>query len=291
MRILVLGAGGMIGNSIFRILNNDKDIEVYGAIRDIQKKNYFSTNSINNILQIPDLMAISSIKSILKKVNPDVVINCVGITKHRFESNSPRIALSINTLLPHQLAYECLEKGVRLIHISTDCVFSGKKGGYVEQDKADAGDLYGKSKAMGEITDLNALTIRVSTIGHELGSNYGLLEWFLAQKSYCDGFSGAYFTGMPACVLATVIKDFIFENQRLNGLYHIGSNPINKFELLNLIAEIYNKKIEIRENKDLIIDRSLSFIKFQNETDYKPIPWRRMIEIMHANRSVGLKNA
>jgi len=285
MRILILGASGMIGSALYKRLSAVSNLEVYGGIRNLNIRKYFSGPLQGGLVSCCDLSLNESIHSILKKVNPEVVINCAGLTKHKKEANNPEIAMPINASMPHQIASACDDRGIRFIHISSDCVFSGAKGGYVEDDLPDALDLYGRSKALGEVIHGNTITLRTSTIGHELHTNYGLLEWFLSQDKDCQGFSKAIFSGLPSVVFAEVIKDFILPNRDLRGLYHISADPINKYELLELIAKIYDKKIEINKDREFIINRSLNYQKFKVATGYTPTSWPQLIESMYTNKS------
>ena len=285
MRILILGASGMIGSALYKRLSSASNLELYGGVRDLSIQKYFSASLQGGLVSCGDLSVNEAIHSILKKVNPDVVINCVGLTKHKKEADDPVIAMPINASMPHQFASACDDKGIRFIHISSDCVFSGAKGGYVEDDMPDASDLYGRSKALGEAIQGNAITLRTSTIGHELHTNYGLLEWFLSQDKECQGFSKAIFSGLPSVVFAEVIKDFVLPNPDLRGLYHVSADPINKYELLELTAKIYNKKIEIKQDRVFTIDRSLNYQKFKAATGYIPASWPNLIESMYTNKS------
>jgi dTDP-4-dehydrorhamnose reductase len=171
-----------------------------------------------------------------------------------------------------------------LIHISTDCVFSGEKGGYVESDFADARDVYGKSKALGEVDYPHAVTLRTSTIGHELKSEYGLLDWFLSQQGRCKGYTRAIFSGLPTVVFAQVVRDVVIPHEKLSGLYHVAAKSINKFDLLNLIADVYGKDIEIVPDEKLVIDRSLDANRFRLATGYVAPEWSDLIKWMHANK-------
>jgi dTDP-4-dehydrorhamnose reductase len=168
----------------------------------------------------------------------------------------------------------------RLIHISTDCVFSGKKGRYIEGDLPDAFDVYGKTKALGEVTYSKALTLRTSTIGHELQSQFGLLDWFLAQDQVCKGYTRAIFSGLPSVVFAQVMRDFVIPNEEMFGLYHVGASPIDKFSLLKLIADAYGKKIEIVPDEVFEMDRSLDSSRFYAATGYQPPEWPELIKTM-----------
>jgi len=165
-----------------------------------------------------------------------------------------------------------------LIQISTDCVFNGSKGGYSEGDLGDANDVYGLTKYLGEINGPNALTIRTSCIGPEIGSHSGLLEWFLAQKTEVHGFANAMYSGFTTDELANVLSEFIFPNPDLQGLFHVSSNPISKYDLLVKIANRFNKGITIRRCEELVIDRTLSSTKFLKATGYQPPSWDEMLD-------------
>ncbi|MGH1407477.1 MAG: sugar nucleotide-binding protein, partial [Rhodomicrobiaceae bacterium] len=181
----------------------------------------------------------------------------------------------------HQLSRLCREENARYIHISTDCVFSGSRGDYIESDFADTNDLYGRSKFLGEVHQPHSVTIRTSTIGHELTTKYGLLEWFLSQKSQCKGFKHAHFSGLPTVELARVIRDHVSSNKDLTGLYHVGATSISKYDLLKLIANIYNKDIDIIEEQKFIIDRSLNSSRFTKKTGYIAPTWPELIQAMY----------
>lgn len=283
MKILVLGASGMIGSAVYKKLHADSSLRVYGGMRDLGSAKFFHASLQKDIVNSGDLTSKDQIPRLLAKVKPEVVINCAGLTKHRNEANNPEIAIPINGTMPHQFALACNDGGIRFIHISSDCVFSGSKGMYLESDLPDASDLYGKSKALGEVVSGNALTLRTSTIGHELHTKYGLLEWFLSQNNECVGFSKAIFSGLPSVVFAEVIKDFVLPSTNLVGLYQVSAEPINKYELLKLIANIYGKKIEIKQDCEFTIDRSLNYEKFRSATGYTPAAWPELIETMYKN--------
>jgi dTDP-4-dehydrorhamnose reductase len=200
------------------------------------------------------------------------------------EANNPLLAVPINTLLPHRLAALCSVSGARLVHISTDCVFSGSKGGYLESDFPDAYDLYGRSKLLGEVDYPNAITLRTSIIGHEISGSRSLVGWFLAQEGRVKGFTRAKFSGLPTVELARVVRDFVLPRPELHGLYHVAAEPIDKFKLLMLIAQVYGKKIEIIPDNDFAIDRSLNGERFKAATGYVAPSWQTLIERMHAQR-------
>jgi dTDP-4-dehydrorhamnose reductase len=282
MNILVIGASGMIGSTVLRVLSENKEWAVFGTVRNISVKRFFSTDIGERLVSGIDVEKQDSLIKMLDQIRPDVIINCAGLTKHKPEADEPLVAIPINTLMPHRLAGLCKLIGARLIHISTDCVFSGEKGLYVEDDFPDARDVYGKSKQLGELNDSHTITLRTSTIGHELQSQYGLLDWFLAQDQQCKGYRNAIFSGLPTVVFAQVIRDIVIPDSKLAGLYHVAAKPINKFDLLKLIANIYGKKIDIEPEDKLVIDRSLNAKRFELATGYIAPEWPELINLMHS---------
>jgi dTDP-4-dehydrorhamnose reductase len=281
MRVLIIGANGMIGNTMFKVLSGTKDWDVFGSIRDENGRRYFAKSVSEGLVSGIDMTNHDSIVQVLYELQPNIVINCAGLTKHKEKVNDPVSSILINGLMPHRLSALCKIIGARLVHISTDCVFSGMKGNYTEKDFPDAIDIYGKTKALGEVDSQSDITLRTSTIGHELQSNHGLLNWFLSQESSCKGFARAIFSGLPTVVFAQVIRDIIIPKPELSGLYHVAAKPINKFELLSLIANVYGKTINIIRDEKLVIDRSLNAERFEYATGYVAPEWPNLIELMH----------
>ncbi|MGS0738609.1 dTDP-4-dehydrorhamnose reductase family protein [Pseudomonas sp. GG8] len=285
MKVLLLGVTGMLGNAAYRAFCSDSRYEVWGTLRNASGARYFAPETRGNLISGVDVSDFDSIVSVFNRIKPDVVINCVGLIKQLADANNPLSVLPINAMLPHRLSLLCGMVGARLVHISTDCVFSGRKGQYTESDTSDADDLYGKSKFIGELQDIDhAITLRTSIIGHELASHYALVDWFLSQDKAVKGFSRAIFSGLPTIELARVIKDFVLPNPSLNGLYHVSVEPISKFSLLKLVAEIYDKKIDIIEDDSFKIDRSLVSERFKHATGYNAPAWPALIQLMHSSR-------
>ena len=279
MKVIIFGAGGMLGNTLIKTISQDENYEVYGTIRkDI---NYFEENNSVKVFKKISCERINEWREILMQIKPDITINCIGIVKQLKEINDPQLSIFTNSLFPHQLHNVCSEINSKLIHISTDCVFSGEKGFYSENDKPDSSDLYGLSKLLGEINGENALTIRTSIIGHSINSNHGLIDWFLKQKVKVKGFRKAIFSGLTTLELSKVILKYILNNDSLNGIFHISNVPISKFDLLNLVSRIYKKSIIISPDDSLIVDRSLNSKKFIKQTGYIPPSWEKMIEEMY----------
>lgn len=220
----------------------------------------------------------------IARVQPHVIVNAVGLIKQRHESDDPVEAIQVNALFPHQLARCAAAAGARLIHLSTDCVFSGRTGGYRESDPADATDLYGRSKLLGEVTGPGALTLRTSMIGRELSSSRGLVEWFLGRAGQdADGFTHAIFSGLTTPVLATLILDIIERHPHLTGLYHVSAAPIDKHRLLHLLNAAFDAKVRITASDRLRIDRSLDGSRFREATGFVAPAWEAMIEQLARN--------
>ena len=282
--VLILGVTGMLGSALLRTLSKNSSLQVYGAARDKNTKAYFPKTIAKNIIALDDIESNQSVRTLLQKTKPDVVINCIGLIKQLNEANQVLQAIPLNSLLPHRLTLLCKEAGSRLILVSTDCVFSGKKGNYKETDHADCTDLYGQSKFLGEITDeKHVLTIRTSIIGHEQRGGHSLVNWFLKQKSSVTGYCKAIYSGLPTVELANIIRDIVLPNAKLHGLYQIASEPISKYDLLQLIAKTYGKKIIISKTNTPKIDRSLSYAKFKKQTGYRPKSWNQLIDEMYAD--------
>jgi dTDP-4-dehydrorhamnose reductase len=226
----------------------------------------------------------SDIDRAFAAARPDVVVNCIGIVKQDKSAKDPIASITVNSLFPHQVALGCRESGARLIHLSTDCVFTGRKGNYSENDVADAQDLYGRSKLLGEVDEDDCLTIRTSMIGRELAGSHGLLEWFFSQQGQSvRGFKRAIFSGFTTQALADLIARIITDQPRLTGVWHVGSEPISKFDLLTLVKQTYGLAIEIEPETDFVCDRSLDSTRFRAATGIQPPSWPEMIENMRAD--------
>lgn len=281
-RVLILGATGMLGHVLLRSLEQRKDIEVFATVR--------ATGKIDRRLK-PELLAkvfgnvdannLGLLDHVFSEVRPNVVINCIGIIKQLPLAQDPITSISINALFPHQLASICCSAGIRLIHFGTDCVFSGKKGNYREDDFSDAEDLYGRTKYLGEVDESDCLTLRTSIIGHELAGKLGLIDWFLSQENRVKGYTNAIYTGFPTVELSRIIAEYVLPNEHLSGVYHVSSSAISKYELLRLVALKYKKKIEIEPYENFICDRSLNSDKFRQQTGYAPPSWKKLVELMY----------
>lgn len=282
MKILVLGASGMIGSTMLRVLAHNQNWDVIGSVRATTKPASSIESTARWVCGV-DLTNPDHMARLFRETQPNVVVNCAGLTKHLPGGNEPVPALTLNALLPHRLAELAGLCRARLIHISTDCVFSGRKGHYREDDEPDAIDVYGKSKHLGEVAGPGLLTLRTSTIGHEIGTQFGLLEWFLSQTR-CKGYRKAIFSGLPTVEFASVVRDIVIPDASLEGLYHVGAEAIDKDTLLRLIAKVYQKQTEIETDDQVMIDRSLDSQRFTAATGYRAPSWPDMIEAMHQDK-------
>lgn len=210
---------------------------------------------------------------------PDVVINCIGIIKQLGESKDPIACIGINALLPHLLERFCARLDIRLIHFSTDCVFSGTKGNYNELDAPDARDLYGRTKLLGEVNSARSLTLRTSIIGPELGGRNSLLEWFLGQSNKSvQGYRRAIYSGLTTYEMARLVEKLIAHHDALSGTWHVSSDAISKYELLCMIRDRMELPISIAPCDQFACDRSLDSSKFRAVTGYSPPSWTSMVD-------------
>lgn len=280
MKILVLGVTGMLGNALFRFLAQSDGLDPVGAARTADARNLFAAELKERVHGGFDAHNPESLVELFAAHQPDVVVNCVGIVKQLSAAAQVFEAVPINTLLPHRIARVCKIGGARLVHVSTDCVFSGSTGMYREGDQPDATDLYGLSKLWGEVDEPNAITLRTSIIGPELRSSHGLLNWFLSQHGRVKGYERAIFSGLPTVELARVIRDYVLPRPELHGLYHVAASPISKLELLKLFAAEYGRQVEIVPDDTVAIDRSLDGSRFSEVTGYASPPWLALVAAM-----------
>jgi len=281
MKVLVLGATGMLGHKL--VQNLSRSFSTYGTIRSSPET--FADHpafKLATLIGGVDAYDMNCVKKVINSTKPDFVINSIGIVKQLTEALDPIKSITINSLFPHQLAGICQQKNIRLIHVSTDCVFSGNRGNYSENDPSDADDLYGKTKYLGEVACPACLTIRTSIIGRELNTAHGLIDWFLSQEGKTiSGYQKAIFSGLTTIALSEIIGHIISDYPELNGVLQVASNPISKFDLLNLVKKIYCMNIIIERDIAVINDRSLNADKFRKKTNIKIPSWEYMIKEMY----------
>jgi dTDP-4-dehydrorhamnose reductase len=228
-----------------------------------------------------DASRFDSLIQAVEHVHPEVVINCIGVIKQSPAIQDTLTAIEVNSIFPQRLATLCQVANARLIHISTDCVFSGRKGNYTEDDVSDAEDSYGRTKFLGEVAKSGCLTFRTSIIGRELNTSFGLVEWFLGQRDRrVKGFTKAIYTGFTTAGLATIIESVIVNHPKLEGVYNVSSNPVTKYDLLRILNHAFKTNITIEPDDSVVIDRSLDSSRFRNETEFKPKEWQEMINEM-----------
>ena len=285
MRIAILGASGMLGAQLFKT-SLVKGFDVIGIARDTEKLfKKIGPMSINKLVRLEDVKDFLSMEEVIKKVDPDVLINCIGIVKQSDLSKNHIESIKINSLLPHVLEELGSKFDFKLIHISTDCIFDGKKGNYEESDISSANDLYGSSKFLGEVNYGKGITLRTSIIGHEISTyKHGLIDWFLEASSPVRGYNKAVFSGLTTYELSKVILEKVIPLDLPAGTYHVSANPINKFDLLSLVNEVYELNKDIFPSDELVIDRSLDSSRFKRLVNYEAPCWKELIEEMKINQ-------
>lgn len=284
MNLLILGGAGMLGHKLWQTAR--PRIATFATVRGgVDSVRPFGFSSDETLAGV-DAADFDSIVRAFDRARPSFVVNCIGIIKQLPQATDPIVSIGINSMFPHRLHALCRAAGARLIHVSTDCVFSGRRGGYVETDPQDAEDLYGRSKALGEVAGETALTLRTSIIGRELRGTTGLVEWFLANRGgEVDGYEQAIFSGLTTLALSELIVALIEKQTRLSGLYHVSAAPIDKLKLLRLMNDAYDARVGIRPSAAVRIDRSLDSSRFRAAAGWQPDDWAAMIAAMAADPS------
>jgi dTDP-4-dehydrorhamnose reductase len=295
MEILILGGAGMLGHKLFQRLRTshpDTACTIRGTVAS-SALSHIDLFQHGGVIEGMDASDTSALQNLLAQEKPCVVINCIGVVKQRAAAKQPIPSIEINALLPHRLAESCRRIGARLIHFSTDCVFSGRRGNYTEEDISDAEDLYGRAKYLGEVACGGALTLRTSIIGRELARDESLLEWFLSESRLRNaterplghhdyepvhGFTRAIYSGVTTNYLARVVEELVPEHPDLSGLYQVAAQPISKFDLLRLLRDAYRLDIEITPDSSLFCDRSMKGDKFARATGLITPTWPELVD-------------
>ena len=268
MKILILGSSGILGKTLQLYLSK-KNIDFLTISREKNNNKNITLKNISNF---------NNLEELIFKIRPTHIINCIGVTKFNNTYKNKKITVSLNTKMPIYLAEFCKLNKIYLLHISTDCVFSGEKGNYSDNSYKDSKDLYGLSKNKGEVKNKFTATIRTSFIGPELNTKKSLLSWFLNEENFVRGYSKAFFSGLTSLELCKIIYNyFIKKNILQNKIINIGSRRISKFTLLTKIRKIFKKKINIVRYQNFTIDRSLDSKKFRKLTGYKVVGWDKML--------------
>lgn len=280
-KVLILGATGMLGHVLFREMSSNENLEVYGSARNAAILTASVPRQLNrNVVAGVDAQDFGSVHSLLRDVRPDIVVNCIGVIKQDPRVQDSASTVAINSMFPHLLARECGNAKSRLIHISTDCVFSGSRGNYTEDTPPDPQDFYGRSKLLGEVSS-PSLVLRTSIIGHELAGKRSLLDWFLSNTENVRGFTRAIYSGVTTVELARLVRDIVIPRPDLTGLVHVASESISKYDLLRIVAKQYSWPNQIIPSDEISCDRSMSADKLFSLTGYRPPGWPIMIREMY----------
>jgi dTDP-4-dehydrorhamnose reductase len=280
MKILILGGTGLLGFDITKYLSKIKKYKIISTIRKLNTTSDIKKIRNIKLLNNVNFKSLKKLENIIDKISPNIIINCVGIIKQNIKKNyKKKYILKINALVPKFISQYCLKKNIKFIHFSTDCVFNGlnnSKSGYRENDNINAKDIYGISKSKGEILSNKAIILRTSFVGLK-NKNKNLLSWFLRQKKEVIGYKNVYFNGLTTYELAKILHKFFLNNREISGLYHLSSKRINKYNLLLLAKNIFQKNIKIKKNFVISLDRTLNSTKFQNKFNYKKKSWFQLV--------------
>jgi len=278
MRVLILGGDGMLGHRLLRHFSPRHETRVT-LRRNLADYSHFGLFNRENAFDKADLRDTERVAAVVSDFRAEGVINATGIVKQRPEAHELDISNEVNALFPHRLAKLCRANAARLIHLSTDCVFSGEKGNYTESDRPDPVDLYGQTKLQGEVDAPGAITLRTSMIGLELDRKTGLVEWFLAQKGKTvKGYRKAVFSGFTTAELTRLIEKLVTRHTDAHGLYHASSAPISKFDLLTRLNRKLGLGVTIVPDDSVTCDRSLDSARFRKTFGYSPPAWDTMLD-------------
>jgi dTDP-4-dehydrorhamnose reductase len=285
MRLLILGGHGMLGHVLWRTLRGRFD--TYATVRRGGTGHRpLPEADPARILTGVDALDLPTVAQAIRQVEPKVVVNCVGLVKQLPEINDPVVAITTNALFPHQLARLCAASGARLYHISTDCVFSGRRGKYRETDPPDPDDLYGRTKLLGEVERDGCVTLRTSMIGRQLTGHSGLLEWFLRSRGQrIKGYANVVFSGLTTLALSRVLADLLERQPPLTGLFHVAAEPISKLDLLRRLRAAFELDVEIEPYAEIDCDRSLDASRLQAATGLRPPAWDEMVDELRGDRT------
>ncbi len=275
LRALVMGGSGMLGHRMLEILS--ERFPTYATFRGYrgpfrEPGGFFSGFDSGKLIPGVDARRFDTVEACLDRVRPDVVVNCIGLVKQLPEGSDPAAAVELNSLFPRRLAGACVSRGVRLVHVSTDCVFSGARGNYTENDLPDARDLYGLSKLLGEPSGPGCVTLRTSIIGRELSRTTGLLEWVLSHRGNpVNGYSNAVWSGLTTETLSRVVSQLISDHPGACGLFHVSSEPVSKYSLIEKLNDALSLGMEVIPVPEPREDRTLDSGRFLREFGI-PVP-------------------
>lgn len=277
MRCLIFGGDGMLGHQLLASLSARHEVRVTLRRTPAEYAHYGIFHSADCFYGV-DVERPETVERAFSEFHPEAVVNAVGVVKQRREID-PRRMLEVNAVFPRRLLALCQTYGSRLVQLSTDCVFSGRRGGYVPDDAIDAEDVYGLSKYLGELNEAPAITLRSSIIGLELARKTGLVEWFLAQRGTIRGYTRAIYSGLTTIEMARVVELCLTEHRDLCGVRQPASQPIDKFDLLSRLSQKLSRKdLTIQPDDSFVCDRSLSGQEFTARTGYRAPNWNVMLD-------------
>ena len=278
MKVLVVGGDGMLGHQLFKGLGRNHDVRAT-LRRPLAEYGHLGLFTSHSAYAGIDVRSSGPLAEVLAEFRPDVVCNAAGIVKQRPAAHDAVTSIEVNSLFPHRLAAMAADIGARVVHVSTDCVFSGKRGGYTEEDVPDPIDLYARSKLVGELDQEGCLTLRTSVIGLELQGRQALVEWALSQRGAIRGFRGALYSGLTTAELTRVFETLLTRNPDLSGVWHVASEPIAKYDLLvELFSRLGRTDVKVIPDDTFVCDRTLRADRFNEVTEYRPPAWSTMLD-------------
>jgi dTDP-4-dehydrorhamnose reductase len=281
MKILVIGGDGMLGHELLAGLSASHEVAVT-LRRDLSAYLDYGVFSSSNAFPGVDVRNADRVLEAVAEYRPQVIVNAAGIVKQRADANRSIPSIEVNSLFPHRLAVIARSAGARLVHISTDCIFSGDRGGYRETDVPDPVDLYGRSKLLGEVDEDGCITLRTSMIGLELANRLSLVEWALAQPGSLTGYRKVLYSGLTTMELSRVINEVVVRHPDLHGIWHVASEPISKYDLLEGLFRRIGRDGDVRAEDGVVSNRTMSGEAFEKATGYAVMSWDDMLDELAA---------
>lgn len=284
MKILIVGGDGMLGNELFAQLSRAHEVRVTVRRELAAYEQHGVFTSANTFSEI-DVRCPDAVVGAIELFEPDAIVNATAVVRQRPDASDPVRSIEVNALFPHRLVLIAQKVGARVLHVSTDCVFSGSRGAYTELDVPDPIDLYGATKHLGEVTGPGSITLRTSLIGLELHRRLSLVEWALAQTSGISGYRHALWSGLTTMEFARVVERTLIDHPDLIGLWHVSGPVISKYDLLVDLMDLIGRDIDVEPDESFVCDRTLGSAAFRAATGWQPPTWNVMLaELGHRIR-------
>jgi len=286
LKILILGAGGMLGHKLYQTLSKTYDDVIPVFRKNKEHYHKFNLYKPEKMIGNTDVTDQSKLLAVLNSVKPDIICNCIGKTTRKINSEDSQSVIYLNSFLPHFISKWSSENNSYFIHFSTDCVFSGKNGPYKPNDFRDSRDLYGLSKILGETNSKYGLTIRTSIVGREIENQTEFFEWIFSSKNKSvSGYKNVFYSGVTTNYLSEVVAQLITKDSKSHGLLQVASPPISKLNLIKKVNSLFGLGMKINTDASKVSNKILSPVKFTITSGIKTQTWDEMLNTLKKENS------